>query len=89
MRVDNKSIAEIGEKCLSLGGRWRFGIAGALRDSEMWRPITVTGGQLQIVKGCSGSSKAQRELSRRAATSGREVGIEPVKGASDREPCEP
>jgi len=44
VRVDNKSIAEIGDKCLALGGRQLFGIAGATRDSKKWRPITVTGG---------------------------------------------
>jgi hypothetical protein len=42
--VDNKSIAEIGDKCLSLGGRRLFGIAGTTRDSKKRRPITVTGG---------------------------------------------
>jgi hypothetical protein len=68
--VDNKSTAKIGKRCLSLEGWWRFGIAGTTRDSKRWQPITVTGGWLQIVKGCSGCSKTLRTVECQATTSG-------------------
>lgn len=42
--VDNMLAAEIGKKCLPLGGWLRFGGAEARRGSETRRPTTVTGG---------------------------------------------
>jgi len=42
--VDNTLAAEIGKKCLPLGGWLRFGGAEARRGSDARRPITVTGG---------------------------------------------
>jgi hypothetical protein len=51
--VDNKSVAEIGKRCLLFSSSnvsaWLFE-----RSSELRQPITVTGGWLQTVKGCPG-----------------------------------
>ena len=42
--VDNMLTAEIGKKCLPLGGWSRFGGIEARRGSDGRRPTTVTGG---------------------------------------------
>jgi hypothetical protein len=45
--VDNKSVAEIGERHLVCLGLERFGAKSTRQTSQTWRPITVTGGKLR------------------------------------------
>ncbi len=54
----------------------------------MWQPITVTGGVLQVVKGRSGYSEAPRQLFIQVTASGREIGIDPIKGVLGSACCE-
>jgi hypothetical protein len=58
--VDNKLVAEIGNRCLLLQGRQRSGADDTKRSSERQRPIAVTGGKLKRVKGCHGCSDDRR-----------------------------
>jgi len=77
--VDNKSVAEIGERHLVCLGSERFGERARVRPVRARRPITVTGGRPGAYsKGASPvwSSTIQFMIRRRP---GRKAGIDPIE----------
>lgn len=84
--VDNKSVAEIGDRCLPLEGLRRFGVAGTTWGSALGRSIPVTGGWLEGATRVSRRLVSYFHLSQTSRHFRPRVGMKSIEGVLDGEP---